>query len=508
MIGKVAGRIFNKGTRAIAQPVEHNHKQILITMADIKKNDVFIRELTPAGKAREEVKNILSKAKYEDTSENIYCEKEINDVIRRTNIENESDSGLFEVLFEHDTPRFSLEDIIVIMNAKKQKFVIPNRDPVYDTLTKIFKTGHEFQDIIIESKIKNLGYLMEQNIDDDVIRKATSDTIIKLSRKNEIKYDDLNQELDDLINLVGIDASERGDFYLLSGRSYNYTRLQHGDVQHNKILNTINNTHVCETPFDYEAKLFKTEMELDPLKSYLANNALKEPELSKYLYEKFYLKRLSPNVRSICKKISDEFGTKLFVEDTSNPRAAKKIYTELTEWERASKGKFNKPPIIDLSRYNPSYITSNNGGYMRILNREVHIKTDERRPMKWALRHEMTHVNRKGKQTAEIAVNTSGVNEKELQKSDNSAASLILDKSEHSKELFKAGLPNQKIDYAYKNEDEFVAVAAEGDYARYSSPFKEFLVKLGLPEYVFSMKPGNPDFVANAQKRADAKVRC
>lgn len=399
MIGKVAGKIFNKGIRAIAQPVEQDPKQILITLADIKKNDVFIRELTPAGKAREEVRNILRNAKYEDTSENIYCAKEINDFIRRSNIENECDLGLFEVLHEHETPRFSLEDIIVIMNAKKQKFVILNRDTVYDMFTKTFKTGHEFQDIVIGSKIKNLGYLMEQNIDDDVIRKTTSDKIIKLVRKKEIKYDELNQELDDLINLVGIDASERGDFYLLSGRSYNYTRLQYGDPEHEKILNTIKETRVCETPFDYKAKLFKTEMELDPLKSYLANNTFKEPELSKYLYETFYLKRLPPNVRGICKKISDEFGTKLFVEDTSNPKAAKKIYMELVEWEKASKSKFNKPPIVDLSRYNPSYITSNNGGYMRILNREVHIKTDERRPLKWALRHEMTHVNRERKQT-------------------------------------------------------------------------------------------------------------
>ena len=54
-------------------------------------------------------------------------------------------------------------------------------------------------------------------------------------------------------------------------------------------------------------------------------------------------------------------------------------------------------------------------------------------------------------------------------------------------EFLKAGINPKHIEYAYTNKSEFLAVAAEGDLSQYSPEFKEVLIKIGMPEYVFNL---------------------
>ena len=55
-------------------------------------------------------------------------------------------------------------------------------------------------------------------------------------------------------------------------------------------------------------------------------------------------------------------------------------------------------------------------------------------------------------------------------------------------EFLNAGIEPKHIEYAYKNRREFLAVAAEGDFTKYSPGFKEILRKLGMPNYVFDLE--------------------
>jgi DNA-binding Lrp family transcriptional regulator len=62
----------------------------------------------------------------------------------------------------------------------------------------------------------------------------------------------------------------------------------------------------------------------------------------------------------------------------------------------------------------------------------------------------------------------------------------------YKEEFLKAGIEANHIRYAYTNRDEFLAVAAEGDTSKYSPEFKEILIKLGMPEFVFDLEVIDP----------------
>ena len=57
----------------------------------------------------------------------------------------------------------------------------------------------------------------------------------------------------------------------------------------------------------------------------------------------------------------------------------------------------------------------------------------------------------------------------------------------YREEFLKAGINPEHIEYAYTNRNEFLAVAAEGDLSQYSPEFRNVLIKIGMPEYVFDL---------------------
>lgn len=64
---------------------------------------------------------------------------------------------------------------------------------------------------------------------------------------------------------------------------------------------------------------------------------------------------------------------------------------------------------------------------------------------------------------------------------------LDFDNCKYREEFLKAGVDPEHIEYAYTNKSEFLSVAAEGDLSRYSPEFKQVLIKMGMPEYVFDL---------------------
>lgn len=512
MIRKITGGKLNIAEK-ICRKIGQNAEQVSAKGSDIKteniridferspKEDFIIIDLKPRNKFEAQARKLLTSPKNIDASGFPYSLEEINMVLKKTPINKKEDIELLKTLLNPDSPKFSVEEISLIINHKNTK-PIPYPSEWCESFANGLKSGIDSVDIVIGSKIRALGCLIGQNIKDPVIGKAVMERLTKL-RGNELNYYELNEELNSLINLVNIDSSARNFSYPLTGDSYKYTSLKKNYPEHNQVLNEIPQTPINQKSSDYEARLFQNEMKLDPLKSYLADNAKSDPELSKYLYETYYLPRLSTKTKEICQKISDEFGTKLFVENESSSKTAKMVYEELSEWKSVSKGEFLSPPVIDLSRYNPHYITSyNSAAYMSGKNNSVHVKGDVSENINLYLRHELAHVNDKYFESSGVlnGVDIDKIIVREPERADGTAGDLIWNKCLYKEEFANAGLDYDKIRYAYKNKREFIAVAAEGYYSKYSPEFKEVLVKLGMPEYVFKMEPCNTKFVANASQ--------
>lgn len=251
-----------------------------------------------------------------------------------------------------------------------------------------------------------------------------------------------------------------------------------------------------QTPTKYEAFLYQNERELAPLKAFLKNYSKDDSELSKYLYEAYYLPRLSPETKIICKKIANEFDIKLFVENENSPKTAQKVYDELSEWRRASKGKFfsKSIPTINLSRYEAHYAKRRVcGGFHSPDNSSIHVKSEEL--IDSILRHEITHSFARSKNDIDFSKFVA----RGPQKAANVPGDILLGGCMYKDELFNAGLNLNLIKYAYTNPNEFMAVASQGDYSKYSPEFKNVLVKMGMPEWIFDMKPSNQKFVNSAK---------
>lgn len=225
---------------------------------------------------------------------------------------------------------------------------------------------------------------------------------------------------------------------------------------------------------------FERAKKLEALKNFCLKNGAQKPELTNYLYETYYLSRLTPETCTACRKVLDKFGTKLFLENEQSDKAAKAVYKELEEWKKAGGKDALFPQIIDFSRIHQSYIDreSRGGGGIYFFNNDksasrIVINNDSLESVLFALRHEMAHLNDK-----KIIKDNKMLKGKFRRRYDGDP---------YAFSLRKAGVKN--TGYAHVNKLEFVAKAAEGDYSQYSDYFKKFLTRLGLPEWVFKMKP-------------------
>lgn len=363
----------------------------------------------------------------------------------------------------------------------------------------------------IEEIIQGIDRLKE-GITDPIIKRAVID---KVASKNIYRWYDLNNGIAEWKKLADVDSSLHKRSYSLTEDNYKTIKYIKKQDETNKqlkefgfpieesLIDEIVRTPINKMPQNPKALLLENEIELASLKSYLGKYSKSDEDLTKYLYKKYYLPRLSPDTKSVCQNIFDEFNIKLFVEDESKPQAAQKVYNELIEWKKASKGEFYCMPVIDLSRYKSHYFENqNSGGFVpdisgSIINltkdssREYSLNIAEDSSVEYALRHELLHLN---DEEYEIPRELHGID-----------VDAVINKSLYKDELLNAGIIPELIDYAYKDIREFKAVASQGDYSKYSPKFKEVLVKLGLPKYVFDMKPSNSDFVDNASYIAKIK---
>ena len=278
------------------------------------------------------------------------------------------------------------------------------------------------------------------------------------------------------------------------------------------------------------------DKKIETLKNFMRENYYQEGNLNytrretahiRQLYEDKYLSTLPAETRECCQKIYDSFGVKIFVADENDTNSLNYIYNELLEWQKAGKGKATLPPILDLSVIKQGYIDKvfRSGGYHENPSHNISINAEYLDSIKHAIRHEIAHANdSKIKQKSGIITvyNKDGTEEEinideiivhKTEQAKDADGNLLFnpdgtpvmvkakaedgtfvpdfDKCKYVDEFRNAGIPDRHISYAYNNKAEFLAVAAEGDYSKYSKEFKELLVKLGLPDWMFKMKNKN-----------------
>lgn len=351
--------------------------------------------------------------------------------------------------------------------------------------------------LALNDKISNLSYLAEAEIKDEVLKKEFEKGISSMLKARKIDVSDAYDRLDALTWLAEISHSSNNLSQSLGGDTYKCAKFflntdKDTETMYKLTLKDISDSLIQERvkPFDanpYRASMvMKSGIENDPLKTYLSHKAVENPQFAKHLYDNYYLPRLSEDARAVCSKISEKYGTKVFIEDESSPLAAKLVLKEFDEWENASKGQFYSPPVIVFNRHQISYSKNNWNAYCNYETNALYMKAEAPDDIMWALRHELVHAN---DEVAKDGGVINGVNFDKIQ------ANRI-----YADELQNAGLDYDMIDYAYTNKSEFIAKAAEGDTSKYSDEFKKILIKFGMPEYIFEMSPQAEKFTIDLDK--------
>lgn len=198
--------------------------------------------------------------------------------------------------------------------------------------------------------------------------------------------------------------------------------------------------------------------------------------MSQKLYEKYYLPTLDDETKEVCKKISNKFGTKVFLNKDSNRKEVPQyIFDEFSKWHEASNGQAKFPNYIDLNdKVYEKFILNKDSGVYTFYNESSKIEIKKKESLEYTIRHELVHCNQ-----------------------NNFSESPPPDFREKFKIEFKnAGVPEHLIKYARTNMREYTAVAIgdckDGDCSVYSKEFKKFLIEQGIPEWMFNLKPKSP----------------
>lgn len=266
-------------------------------------------------------------------------------------------------------------------------------------------------------------------------------------------------------------------------------------------------------------KDFLEEQKYEPMKEFLCCQGIGNDELKNYLYENYYLKNIdfSDRLKDCCRKINSEFGVKIFLtnvlQEHKLSQKLKEVEGELSQWKTVGGQNVRLPLVINFMVTELDYIKDANtkkrlntaasasSGIRKINLKPISMVED-------VLRHEIMHLN----DTAQMlngsiyrgrgAVKTDIseiIKHKEIEKNGRTYIVPDMSDSKFAMEFLKAGISDEHVKYAYTNRDEFVAVAAEGDMSRYSDEFKEILIDLGIPEWVFNLKNTNPNVKNNIE---------
>ena len=148
------------------------------------------------------------------------------------------------------------------------------------------------------------------------------------------------------------------------------------------------------------------------------------------------------------------------------------IEQELHNFKTQSNGKAKLPPVIDFLSSKAQFTVSAEG-FSEIASGAVNMKGMHADAIKNTLKHEMTHSN----DLKNLMEFPNGV--KKLQN-----GQLNISECKYYDDLKNIGLSDERIEYAYTNPMEFIAVASEGDLSKCSKELKVALIDFGMPEWM------------------------
>ena len=291
------------------------------------------------------------------------------------------------------------------------------------------------------------------------------------------------------IDLLGPDIyleTSRPASYMQQKRLFAFMMSLEGDVEKSPRMTDFENLERTEA---FEQLSNKTEM-LD------------------YMYEKYYVSKIEdPKVRKLCRDINRTYGTRVLLSANTRDinRALKVIQKELEAWTKVSEGKARLPIILDLNSCDIAYETA--AAYTNIRGNIHHngAKIYSSR----IIRHEIMHLNESSmfarySADPEFAKLVRSIIPSKITEKDGISKEVLdWDNCKYREEFLKAGIDPEHIEYAYTNRNEFLSVAAEGDPSRYSPEFKEVLIKMGMPEYVFDLTVNDFRTELNADRMKD-----
>lgn len=237
------------------------------------------------------------------------------------------------------------------------------------------------------------------------------------------------------------------------------------------------------------------------------------PEFSNKYYDIYlekaflqYIPAEANRFKQMCISINEEYGVKVLLPSDLKEvgQSLILIYQELNNYKMHSKGSAKMPPI--LSFITPladkvagiAYIYDTNNVGIRELKIDF---------IKHGLRHEMTHIN----DTKQLEIFPTEIRRFKAELGDEYTPNakfdvhkdLDINNCKFADELRNAGLCERLIEYAYTNPKEFLAVASQGDFSKYSPEFKSYLVELGMPEWMLNFQNLKPFFINGDIKVVD-----
>lgn len=341
----------------------------------------------------------------------------------------------------------------------------------------------------IEFKLENVA---DKNIKKHIFNELNS--LSKMHWSNRLGIIDNAEKLLDAYNIYNMKYSNVGgklhNYYKALGEKHPWAKkilLRDLCSSNEGLMTDYIDLHDKEVMNESVISAFKKEQKLDGLKKYVVGHN-DSSNMADYMYKQYYLNNLPEIPKQMCLKIMNEFGAKLFYEENHN--APSLVYKELSEWKKAGGREFICPQVIDLTQIRDDFFESMGamGTPRGIFDHKEKIPTlkgDSDWVIQFALRHELMHGNDTESKVSGII---NGVDFDDVQKN-----------SKYKNELVNAGMGFEGLEnYAYKNKREFLAVASQGEFSEYSEEFKEVLVKLGMPKWVFNMKQTNPEVTNNA----------
>ena len=239
------------------------------------------------------------------------------------------------------------------------------------------------------------------------------------------------------------------------------------------------------------------------------SNKSNNTELCSYLYKEYYLNKanLPKSVVQKCLEIDKEYGVKIIPSQMWLKEPDKyfsQITSELDAWKNASGGKAKFPPAIDALATKIQYMQGA-VGTTSVQNHDIML--NPRMPeFLSTLRHELTHLNDTKFRQCELPDDWKAY--RTITYPDGTSTKVLDEKNcKYANELHNAGLDYiEDIPYAFTNADEFIAKAAEGDMSKYSPEFKQVLVSLGMPEWVFKLNAKTENVISIPSGKFSAPV--